>query len=165
MREAADGVARLCGLYLAVTLDGHGRIARIELSEERPLVVPPEGSAAQRVRTALEQWPSDPLAVAALPRAPAPTPFQARVREALLAIPPGQTRTYGALARQLGSSARAVGAACRANPLPLLVPCHRVVAANGLGGYAGERAGTRARLKAWLLEQERRLADGCRCAP
>ncbi|MFP4129961.1 MAG: methylated-DNA--[protein]-cysteine S-methyltransferase [Halorhodospira sp.] len=165
MREAADGAARLGGLYLAVTLDGHGRIARIEFCEERPLVVPPEGNAAQQARTALEQWPSDPLAVAALPRAPAPTPFQARVREALLAIPPGQTRTYGALARQLGSSARAVGAACRANPLPLLVPCHRVVAADGLGGYAGERAGARARLKAWLLERERRLADGCRCAP
>ncbi|MBK1727179.1 hypothetical protein CKO13_09135 [Halorhodospira neutriphila] len=77
------------------------------------------------------------------------------MREALLELPVGQTVTYGALARRLGSSARAVGAGCRANPLPLLVPCHRVVAAGGPGGYAGARAGPLAAFKAWLLERER----------
>ncbi|NLJ11310.1 MAG: methylated-DNA--[protein]-cysteine S-methyltransferase [Treponema sp.] len=69
------------------------------------------------------------------------TDFQRRVWQALLAIPYGKTVTYGELARSLGLSAgasRAVGNACGANPLPIIVPCHRVVAANGsLGGYSG----------------------------
>ncbi len=70
------------------------------------------------------------------PLAPPATPFQQRLRAALWAIPWGTTCSYGALARRLGSSPRAVGQALAANPLPLLVPCHRVVAATGLGGFA-----------------------------
>ena len=68
------------------------------------------------------------------------TAFQQRVWQALRAIPFGETRSYGELARAIGAakSARAVGAACGANPVPLIVPCHRVVAANGkLGGFSG----------------------------
>jgi methylated-DNA-[protein]-cysteine S-methyltransferase len=68
------------------------------------------------------------------------TAFQRRVWEALIAIPPGQTITYGELAARVGAgrATRAAGAACGANPIPLLIPCHRVVAANGtLGGFSG----------------------------
>ena len=68
------------------------------------------------------------------------TPFQQRVWQALRAIPLGETRSYGELAHAVGAAraARAVGAACGANPVPLLVPCHRVLAANGkLGGFSG----------------------------
>jgi len=72
-----------------------------------------------------------------LPLAPAPTPFQARVRDAMQSIPYGQTRTYGELAHSAGGAPRAIGQACGANPLPLVVPCHRVVASNGIGGYSG----------------------------
>jgi len=68
--------------------------------------------------------------------AKAATSFQARLRVRLLDIPSGETRTYGELAGQLGSGARAVGQALGANPLPVLVPCHRIVAANGLGGFS-----------------------------
>jgi len=68
--------------------------------------------------------------------AKAVTSFQARLRVRLLDIPSGETRTYGELAGQLGSGARAVGQALGANPLPVLVPCHRIVAANGLGGFS-----------------------------
>ncbi|MDQ6996378.1 MAG: methylated-DNA--[protein]-cysteine S-methyltransferase [Mariprofundus sp.] len=64
------------------------------------------------------------------------TSFQAKMRPALLAIPAGETRTYGEIARQLGTSARAMGQALGANPLPIIIPCHRVVAAGGLGGFA-----------------------------
>lgn len=66
------------------------------------------------------------------------TPFQLRVWEALRRIPPGQTRTYGEIAQAIGRprAARAVGQACAANPLPLLIPCHRVIGSGGrLGGY------------------------------
>lgn len=70
--------------------------------------------------------------------APGGSEFQRQVWAALLRIPYGETRTYGDLARRLGreGAARAIGAASGANPLPLLIPCHRVVAADGLGGYS-----------------------------
>jgi len=74
-----------------------------------------------------------------LPLAPARTPFQQRVREAMLRIPWGQTRSYGELAHEAGGAPRAIGQACGANPLPLVVPCHRVVGASGPGGYSGGR--------------------------
>lgn len=70
------------------------------------------------------------------PLAEARSPFQARMRHGLLHIPPGETRTYGELARSLHTSPRAMGQALGANPLPVLVPCHRVVAAHGLGGFS-----------------------------
>jgi methylated-DNA-[protein]-cysteine S-methyltransferase len=68
---------------------------------------------------------------------PRGTDFQVRVWRALQAIPYGETMTYGEIAQSLKSSARAVGVACGANPLPIIVPCHRVVAENGLGGFSG----------------------------
>jgi methylated-DNA-[protein]-cysteine S-methyltransferase len=82
------------------------------------------------------------------------TPFQRRVWQMLQAIPSGSTITYGELARQIGSGARAVGNACRANPCPLVVPCHRVVGVSGLGGFAGERGGEKLEIKRWLLRHE-----------
>jgi methylated-DNA-[protein]-cysteine S-methyltransferase len=82
------------------------------------------------------------------------TPFQRRVWTALQAIPPGRTRTYGDLAAELHTSPRAVGGACRANPCPIVVPCHRVVAATGLGGFAGDTSGHKVGVKRWLLRHE-----------
>ena len=89
-----------------------------------------------------------------LPLAARGTDFQHRVWRALQAIPPGETRTYGDLARQLGTSARAIGGACRANPCLIAVPCHRVIAKNGLGGFAGDVSGRRLEVKRWLLRHE-----------
>ena len=63
--------------------------------------------------------------------------FQALFLQALLAIPYGETRTYGQLAKQLNTPAQAIGQACGANPIPLLIPCHRVLGATSLGGYSG----------------------------
>lgn len=91
-----------------------------------------------------------------LPLAPCGSAFQRRVWDALRAIPAGETRSYGELAQQLGSAARAVGQANGANPIPILIPCHRVLAAAGaLGGYSG---GDGPATKRWLLDHERRLA-------
>lgn len=72
-----------------------------------------------------------------LPLAATGTPFQRRVWTAMTAIPYGETRTYGELALDLDSGPRAVGGACGRNPIPLVVPCHRVLASGGLGGYSG----------------------------
>lgn len=85
---------------------------------------------------------------------PAGTAFQRRVWQAMQEIPAGQTRRYGELAQALNSSARAVGGACRANPIPFLIPCHRVVATAGLGGFAGAHEGRLVDLKRWLLAHE-----------
>jgi methylated-DNA-[protein]-cysteine S-methyltransferase len=88
------------------------------------------------------------------------TPFQRRVWRKCREIPRGRTRTYGELARALGlakGGARAVGQALRRNPLPILVPCHRVVSAAGLGGYAGTTEGALAKVKRTLLELEREV--------
>lgn len=82
------------------------------------------------------------------------TAFQRRVWDLMQAIPAGETRTYGDIARDLDSAPRAVGQACRANPVPIVVPCHRVVAASGLGGFAGDSSGHRLGVKRWLLCHE-----------
>lgn len=82
------------------------------------------------------------------------TPFQRRVWRAMLAIPPGQARTYGEVAGWLHSSPRAVGNAAAANPWPVLVPCHRIVASGGVGGYLGEARGRGPAIKRWLLAHE-----------
>ncbi len=82
------------------------------------------------------------------------TPFQNRVLQQLQKIPYGETRTYGDIAKILKTSPRAVGNACRNNPLPIIIPCHRVVAANDLGGYDGEKSGRLLTIKRKLLEKE-----------
>ena len=69
----------------------------------------------------------------------------------MLRIPLGETRRYGDLARALGSSAQAVGQACGANPIPVIVPCHRILSASGLGGYSGQGG---VETKVWLLRHE-----------
>ena len=71
------------------------------------------------------------------PVAPRGSAFQQQFYAALCAIPFGETRTYGDLAKQLGVSAQAIGQACGANPIAIIIPCHRVLAADGLGGYSG----------------------------
>ena len=89
-----------------------------------------------------------------LPLAPFGSPFRQRVWAALRAIPPGETRGYGDLARELGTAARAIGGANGANPIPIIIPCHRVVGTGGaLGGYSG---GEGPQTKRFLLELERR---------
>lgn len=82
------------------------------------------------------------------------TKFQKLVWNELSRIPFGETRTYGEIAQKLNSSARAVGNACRKNPIAIIVPCHRVISAKGLGGYAGETKGHQLNIKRWLLNHE-----------
>jgi methylated-DNA-[protein]-cysteine S-methyltransferase len=87
-----------------------------------------------------------------LPLAPAGTEFQKRVYKAMRAIPKGCTRRYGDLAKDLGVPAQPVGQACGSNPIPIFIPCHRVVGGNGLGGFSG-LGGVETKIK--LLQFER----------
>jgi methylated-DNA-[protein]-cysteine S-methyltransferase len=127
---------------------------------ERVLLAPERGRASEPapdwISAELGAYFADPQHRMVCPIAPRGSTFQHRVWEQIAAIPAGRTRTYGALAAELGSSARAVGGACRANPVPLRVPCHRVVAANGLGGFAADRSGRLVAIKHWLLRHEAR---------
>jgi methylated-DNA-[protein]-cysteine S-methyltransferase len=86
-----------------------------------------------------------------LPLASGDTEFQGRFYQVLLAIPYGETRTYGELAGDLNVSAQAIGQACGANRIPIIIPCHRVLAANDLGGYSG-RGGVEAKVALLKLE-------------
>lgn len=88
------------------------------------------------------------------------TAYQFKVWQELIKIPFGQTVTYKALALRIGSGPRAIGNACKRNPYPFIIPCHRVVAVNGLGGYGGETQGDLIAVKRQLLEAEAMLKHG-----
>lgn len=131
------------------------RLAAIDFIEAEDEIKPADAVAAaicDRIRRFLD----DPLTCncRGIPCAVTGTPFQNRVWNELSTIPAGEVVTYGALANKLGTSARAVGNACRSNPVPVVVPCHRVVSAAGRGGYAGHTGGDMIRFKTWLLEHE-----------
>lgn len=114
----------------------------------------PADSATQAVVAQLQAYFGDSRSPLTARLAPMGSLFQQRVWTALQAIPAGSVLTYGELARRLGTAARAVGGACRSNPIPVLIPCHRVVSQQGLGGYAGEVAGDLLEIKRWLLRHE-----------
>ena len=94
-----------------------------------------------------------------LPLAPAGTAYRQRVWQALQAIPYGGTRTYRDIAVDAGGAARSVGQANGSNPLPILIPCHRVVAARGLGGYSGADG---VETKRFLLDHEAKTLSALR---
>jgi len=112
-------------------------------------------AAVRAAAEQIEQWFAGERQGFALPLAPAATPRGTILRDGLIAVPFGQTISYGALSRALGSSARAIGQLCARNPFPLVVPCHRVV--NQDGGLGAYSAGDGPTTKSWLLDHERRL--------
>lgn len=110
--------------------------------------------AASEVVALLSAYFDDPHTPIPTQQPDCGTLYQQRVWQALQQIPVGEVRTYGELSAQLKSSPRAVAQACRANPLPILIPCHRVVSASGLGGYMGQTTGPMLEIKRWLLHHE-----------
>jgi len=130
------------------------RVAEIRYLPPSALTTEPRSPLARRAAEQLERYREDPDVRFDLPLAIAGTPFQRRLWEALCEIPRGKTLTYGALARCLGAEARAIGQACGDNRLPIVIPCHRVVAANGIGGFAHTRRGYLIEAKQWLLAHE-----------
>ena len=141
------------GFSLGVACDDD-EITGIEFLEPCPALAPATALAAEAVRQ-LEAYLANPDFVFGLPLKPAGTAFQRRVWTQIAAIPLGRTDTYGQLARNLNSAPRAVGQACGANPYPLVVPCHRVVATGGgLGGFNRQGGGFLLDVKRWLLTHE-----------
>ncbi len=138
---------------LGVKFEGQA-VSRLDYLDGRATLRAPAGSAARRVARELGRYFRSGSASFSVPVVLHGTPFQQRVWRALQAIPAGQTLTYGALAARLDSGARAVGNACRNNPVAVIVPCHRVIARHGLGGYSGQTRGAGLARKRWLLDHE-----------
>jgi methylated-DNA-[protein]-cysteine S-methyltransferase len=116
--------------------------------------VPASNPLAASAAEQLERYREDPDTRFELPVLVAGTPLQRSVWDAMCAIPRGRTRTYGELARELGADARDIGQACGDNRLPIVIPCHRVVAADGIGGFGHSRRGYLLEAKRWLLMHE-----------
>lgn len=118
---------------------------------------PAQDAVAEQAAGQLEHYLADPDFAFSLPLVEAGSAFQRRVWNAICAIPRGSVRTYGQVARLIGCRApRAVGQACGANWFPLIVPCHRVTAAGGLGGFSNhaDENGFHLAVKRWLLRHE-----------
>ena len=124
------------------------------LPAETPALAPAD-RIAERAAREIERYLDDPEFVFTVALAPGGTPFQRRVWDAIRAIPLRQSRTYGEVARAVRSAPRAVGQACGANRIALIIPCHRVVGSRGaLGGFMGAEAGDPMAIKRWLLRHE-----------
>jgi methylated-DNA-[protein]-cysteine S-methyltransferase len=123
------------------------------LPHDTPAMEPVNPFACQICETLNDylQHPHKPLDVPFILRG---TPFQQRVWEEIRRIPLGRTITYGELAKRTRSGARAVANACGANKIPLVIPCHRVVASNGIGGFMRGKRNNALHIKRWLLAHE-----------
>jgi methylated-DNA-[protein]-cysteine S-methyltransferase len=114
----------------------------------------PRNSLAATAARQLERYRENPDARFDLPVQVDGSALQRAVWDAMCAIARGSTRTYGDIARQLGADARAIGQACGDNRLPIVIPCHRVVAADGIGGFGHATGGYLLEAKRWLLAHE-----------
>lgn len=129
-------------------------LTRIDFVTPRTPLCAPRTPVARKACKQLRAYFSDPATAFDLPLEPPGSDFQQRVWQALRRIPSGRVQSYGKLAQRVQSAARAVGGACRANPIPIVVPCHRVVAVSGLGGFMGRTRGPALEIKRWLLAHE-----------
>jgi methylated-DNA-[protein]-cysteine S-methyltransferase len=162
-----DVVVAFPRMKVAVRTRG-GRVTDIAYLPPSTEILFPKTALAEKAAKQLEAYLADPDTKFDLPLLVEGTPFQKRLWAALCEIPRGRTMTYGELAKRLGGADaakrlggahaemnRAVGQACGDNRLPIVIPCHRVVAANGLGGFAHATGGYLLEAKRWLLAHER----------
>jgi len=152
-REAFDAVFVSPVGKLGINMQGRA-LDRLAFLSGHYRTVAAKSADVQRVQQSILAYFENPAALPEIDFKLSGTEFQCRVWRALRRIPAGKVMTYGALAERLGSGARAVGNACRKNPVPIVVPCHRVVTRRGPGGFAGDRQGRLVQVKQWLLRAE-----------
>ncbi|NKB62882.1 MAG: methylated-DNA--[protein]-cysteine S-methyltransferase [Gammaproteobacteria bacterium] len=116
-------------------VESDGRIVRLLWCCEKTAATT---SVLKEAVAQLESYFAGELTTFDLPLGLEGSGFQKRVYDAMLAIPYGETQTYGEIASSLKTSAQPVGNACGSNPIPIIIPCHRVLSSNGLGGYSGQ---------------------------
>ena len=130
------------------------RVADIEYLPPGIAPLAPLNKLAERVCRQIEHYLDDPAYEFDLPFEYSGTAFQCKVWRQISAIPPGRTLTYNEVARALKTAPRPVGGACGANRLPIVIPCHRVLSANGIGGFMRGRGADALAIKRWLLRHE-----------
>ena len=130
------------------------RVADIEYLPPGIAPLAPLNKLAERVCRQIEHYLDDPAYEFDLPFEYSGTAFQCKVWRQISAIPPGRTLTYNEVARALKTAPRPVGGACGANRLPIVIPCHRVLSANGIGGFRRGRGADALAIKRWLLRHE-----------
>lgn len=136
-------------------VDGSLMISKIDYLRPNTALIPPGNALAKVFSKQCTQYFNDASFIFDVPLKPAGTIHQQKVWNAALGITAGKTITYGEIAKKIKSGPRAVGTACGANPYPLVTPCHRVVSAQGLGGFMKEDSpGFYRQIKIWLLKHE-----------
>ena len=136
-------------------VDGSLMISMIDYLRPNTALIKPQNQLAKEAVKQIGAYFQDPHYQFDLTLKPAGTAHQSKVWKRVLDIAAGQTTTYGEIAQNIKSGARAVGTACGANPYPLVTPCHRVVSGQGLGGFMKEDApGFYRQIKIWLLKHE-----------
>lgn len=129
---------------------------KIHFLEKSSPLIPPTTMISTQICQQLENYFfHNPKHIFDLPLFISGTDLQKKVWMALRSIPSGKTVTYGELADQIGTHPRVIGNACRANPIPVIIPCHRVVLKGGLGGFCGRKTGYFMQIKKWLLGYEK----------
>jgi len=150
-------VVEFPAMHVGIRVAGDVLSAIVFLPRSTSLLAP-QGTLAARAARQIERYRDDPDAPFDLPLERTGSPLQRAVWAQISAIPRGRTRTYGqlsaAIAPVIAANPRVVGQACGDNPFPIVVPCHRVVAADGLGGFAHHGAGYLIETKTWLLRHE-----------
>ncbi|MFW0072918.1 MAG: methylated-DNA--[protein]-cysteine S-methyltransferase [Coxiella-like endosymbiont] len=126
----------------------------IDYLHDSELIIKPKTIVAKETVEQLLCYFADPKFPFDLPLTLDVTPFQQSVLDALQKIPVGTTQSYAELAKWLNTKAQPIGNACRKNPIPIIIPCHRLVAANDLGGYRSITKGSLLGIKRWLLQHE-----------
>ena len=140
---------------LTELVDGSLMLSKIEYLPISTALVSPRNQLAKEAEKQLKAYFQNPHHQFDLPMKPSGTEHQQRVWKIIQKIPVGKTKTYGEIASKIKSGPRAVGTACGANPYPLITPCHRVVSAQGIGGFMKENApGLYRQIKMWLLQHE-----------
>jgi methylated-DNA-[protein]-cysteine S-methyltransferase len=148
-----DVIVEFPKMKVGVRTDG-GRVTHIQYLPPSAGTLAPKNALAAKAKEQLERYRDDPDAKFDLPVLIEGSALERAVWDAMCAIPRGRTRTYGELARELGSDPRVIGQACGDNRLPIVIPCHRIVAADGLGGFAHATSGYLLEVKRWLLAHE-----------
>ena len=139
---------------LGITVKNY-KLIRLDLFANSAQYKIPESLYCQHVTAELAAYFLNPQHTFSLDLELTGSEFQQTVWWTLRNIRPGETVTYGDLARKLNTSARAIGQACRTNPIPIIVPCHRVIGAHSAGGYVGQTSGYLHDIKKFLLAHEK----------
>lgn len=148
-----DAVIEFPKFKLGVRTRGE-HVVEIRYLPATALTVKAKNAVAEEAARQLERYRDNPDATFDFPVKIEGTPLERGVWDAMCAIPRGATRTYGEIAKELGADARDIGQACGENRLPIVIPCHRVVAAGGIGGFGHATGGYLLEAKRWLLNHE-----------